>query len=1105
MLQNSGVGSDLTIENVWLMGQDSGGSKTAYEQIQLNAFNSRFTFDQVIFDRNDWHFLGPNASGCDLFVTNSSFRNQFGPNQQWEGLGVRFEVGADTVWFENNTFINIGFTPFQSLYMPINYFLVNHNTFVNVGKGLTDGALWKQAYIANNLFLNPYWHGQQPREYLDPDVVDEYDGFFGIDELPAIYGTDFERRIVFANNGFWRDEAFGLAMGDSIRMQPLFNDTTLNYFDAWDAMVHESNYELDPGFDVYEDEIAPLVPNMVSSIQGLRAGENVDQYRYWYDPGRDEQCFVCNIWPLPEDFSYSNATLQTGGTDGLPVGDLNWYPASKATYEANRDGYVAALEALAGKWVTLTLLADVEADDGVLGGSAAVDVFDGFAYYSMDGSGFIEWDFNLSSGDLYDLTVYTHLRNNDQRGQRILVNGTNIRNNVNYGEYYWTIADGYPRNSWFQTHITQGDLIAGGAALNLPAGSNTIRIEPSWGWQRFANMRVVTTLGDTVATLDAKDATTALVDAVCEGAEWCPTGFTSVEIGPGGSILWDLDFPTTGQYVVRVFYDAPLGGTVSVSVGGLQQTSVMLDDSANDVFSEIFEQSAGKRQARTLAIENTGANTVSVDYVQLFSLSTVIPPICDSQTEILTSECAALASLYNDTNGQGWNIDSGWMASMTPCSWYGVTCASEEFSGPGSASKRGALNPVTGLQLNGNILVGPVPSSVANLPGLTTLSLQNNSLTGPIPEEITVLTSLQHLNLGTNDLSGPIPTGIGQLASLQFLHLSQNGLSGVIPAELAQISSLLVLDLSDNELTGSIPPELGQLTNLTFLGLSNNHLVGTLPLPVALAGEASGACDLVGNSSLCIPDIVAYQALGDSVCGLPFDPACIPVLHADVKLLLEGAYAGDGSMEIGSILDSNLPLAQPFSDPIFDGTVLDHDEPMVLSVLPDSVIDWVLVSLRTGTAAATEVAGSERPALLLSNGSVVDTNGTMLAIHNAEPGPHYLVARHRNHASIMSADTLDLSDGIGVWDYTGDMNSAYTSSAVPMKDLGGGTFGMFSGDANADGQVTANDFNQWLVETKGVVTGYRQGDFNMDGQVTASDFNFWILNTKLLAKSQVPE
>jgi hypothetical protein len=73
-----------------------------------------------------------------------------------------------------------------------------------------------------------------------------------------------------------------------------------------------------------------------------------------------------------------------------------------------------------------------------------------------------------------------------------------------------------------------------------------------------------------------------------------------------------------------------------------------------------------------------------------------------------------------------------------------------------------------------------------------------------------------------------------------------------------------------------------------------------------------------------------------------------------------------------------------------------------------------------------------------------------------------------------------------------------------MKMLDGSHYGLFATDNNADGQITANDFNGWLADTKSVATGYLSSDFNMDGQVTANDFNLWLTNTKLAAASQIP-
>jgi len=200
---------DLTVKTVWLMGRTSLGVVANYEPIKLLGTDKNYVFDHVVFDRNAWHHLGPDGANNDFWITNCSFRNLFGPTQIWEGLGVRFEVGADTVVIENNTFFNIGFTPFQSEAAPVNYLRFNHNTLINVGRSFQAGALWKECYVTNNVFVNFYWDGDSEPQYTDPGrTADPYTGFFGIGELPARFGTNFDRQILLVNNSYWRDPRF---------------------------------------------------------------------------------------------------------------------------------------------------------------------------------------------------------------------------------------------------------------------------------------------------------------------------------------------------------------------------------------------------------------------------------------------------------------------------------------------------------------------------------------------------------------------------------------------------------------------------------------------------------------------------------------------------------------------------------------------------------------------------------------------------------------------------------------------------------------------------------------------------------------------------------
>ncbi len=200
---------------------------------------------------------------------------------------------------------------------------------------------------------------------------------------------------------------------------------------------------------------------------------------------------------------------------------------------------------------------------------------------------------------------------------------------------------------------------------------------------------------------------------------------------------------------------------------------------------------------------------------------------CNVQVEIPESECNALVTLYNSTNGPGWTDNSDWLVTDTPCSWYGVTCAE---------------GTVQGLDLNANNLVGTIPATLANLTQLQILHLYSNKLNGSIPPELGSLTLLTVLYLSDNRLSGAIPVQLGNLANLQVLYLNNNELTGSLPTQLGNLTQITAIDMDVNQLSGPIPSTLGNLTNLTSLSLNTNQLNG--PIPAEL-GQLSNLQSLI--------------------------------------------------------------------------------------------------------------------------------------------------------------------------------------------------------------------------------------------------------------------
>ena len=108
-------------------------------------------------------------------------------------------------------------------------------------------------------------------------------------------------------------------------------------------------------------------------------------------------------------------------------------------------------------------------------------------------------------------------------------------------------------------------------------------------------------------------------------------------------------------------------------------------------------------------------------------------------------------------------------------------------------------------------------------------------------------------------------------------------------------------------------------------------------------------------------------------------------------------------------------------------------------------------------------------------------------------------------ASGVSDSAIVVLGAVGAHDFTTAATGAYPGDDTSaQKELESGVFGMFASDGTVDGQITASDFDLWLVDTKAVATGYLQSDYDLDTQVTASDFNLWLVNTKSVATSKVP-
>lgn len=228
----------------------------------------------------------------------------------------------------------------------------------------------------------------------------------------------------------------------------------------------------------------------------------------------------------------------------------------------------------------------------------------------------------------------------------------------------------------------------------------------------------------------------------------------------------------------------------------------------------------------------------------------------------------------------------------------------------------------------------------------------------------------------------------------------------------------------------------------------------------------------------------------------PANPASPTPFELDIYVALEGPYDAAGIMS--TLLRSNAPAAFPAVDPYTQSVAAD---PTLLASSSD-IVDWVMVRVSSDQAPASTVAPV--PALLLSDGSLVDGNGNTLVTNDLTAADTNISVTvwHRNHARAHSAgvDAQILGTTITV-DLMRPINGACINPSLTMIS-GESTCALYAGDgtfafdaSNPSANADINGADKWVWQDQNGMFGvYAQGDYNIDGDVNGADKILWINN-----------
>jgi hypothetical protein len=219
------------------------------------------------------------------------------------------------------------------------------------------------------------------------------------------------------------------------------------------------------------------------------------------------------------------------------------------------------------------------------------------------------------------------------------------------------------------------------------------------------------------------------------------------------------------------------------------------------------------------------------------------------------------------------------------------------------------------------------------------------------------------------------------------------------------------------------------------------------------------------------------------------------------KIILQGAYnTATGLMNDQLRVANLIPTTEPYTALNF-GQIEGGGEsikPAVLAITgTNAIVDWVFIELRDKNNPATKLF--TRAALLQADGDVVDVDGVS-AVHfaNAVNESYYVVVRHRNHLGAMTASAIALTETANTLNFTNNALATWGTNA--QKEVNTGVFGLWNGDLDVTGTITASDRS--LAWNNRNLLGYYIFDANMNGVCDASDRSVVWNNRNLVG--QVP-
>ncbi len=335
-------GGSLTLENFILSGMNAAEGGNVIGSFMSEVGASSVVLDNMAFSDLQNNVLEINSAPDLVSITNSIMINALRTtNSPWGGHLGRFNTPGAELIIENNTFVNSGRLLGNGGNFYETNFIENHNTSLNAQTN-AQNLHWAEGLMSNNIFYNFSYMGARASDVSYNFSVTTFETFKGL-ELDSV--SLYNGRNLWYSDPAIQDAYDNLLAEAGVRPYILWNldvDSTVQA-DA-NFKIGSQYWHIDPEFTNAPDNVDKMMEWVGFRYIGGDAFPEWPDWRVTSVVTYDSEGQPSVNWPPEFDLSYSNDLMLEAGTDGLPMGDLNWFPEAKATYDANRATYIAALK-----------------------------------------------------------------------------------------------------------------------------------------------------------------------------------------------------------------------------------------------------------------------------------------------------------------------------------------------------------------------------------------------------------------------------------------------------------------------------------------------------------------------------------------------------------------------------------------------------------------------------------------------------------------------------------------------------------------------------------------------------------------------------------------